>query len=110
MESLKVNTSYSPAFQRKLQLTNVADKILEKKISAMPATVDKNYRQLIRDIVNSDCDVYVSHTKDNGLHAVATKQDSDKILARTYEKEGATPISFIQEVFNMAKEIISSRA
>lgn len=109
MESLKVNTLYSPAFQRKLQLTNVADKILEKKISAMPA-IDKNYRQLIRDIVNSDCDVYVSHTKDNSLHAVATKQDSDKILARTYEKEGATPISFIQEVFNMAKEIISSRA
>ncbi len=110
MESLKVNTSYSPAFQRKLQLTNVADKILEKKISAMPATVDKNYRQLIRDIVNSDCDVYVSHTKDNGLHAVATKQDSDKILAQAYEKEGVTPIAFIQKVFYTAREMISKRA
>lgn len=109
MESLKVNTSYSPAFQRKLQLTNVADKILEKKISAMPA-IDKNYRQLIRDIVNSDYDVYVSHTKDNSLHAVATKQDSDKILAQAYEKEGVTPIAFIQKVFYTAREMISKRA
>lgn len=103
----------SPVFGVKLVLSNAANEMLEGKITKYSlrhgAKVGEAYNKLIKDIVNSDYDVFVSCSNENKLFAKVTKHDKKEILSQTTEIEGKapgeyTPFDFIITAFNNAKE------
>ncbi len=106
MKVLRIDNSQT--FGGKLVLSNTANEILEKKINKLPAKSKSEasiaYNKLIRNIVNSDYDAYVTSSQDNKLVAKVTKRDKNEILSSDVEQKiHKSPIDFLKNAFYTAK-------
>lgn len=106
-----VNTN-SPSFHGKLELTRIADDALNNSISALSSKnrdkVLENYDSLIRSIINSDFDVFVSKDAKNRLVANVTRHNEKETIASVTDRNPvlkmfSNPVKFIEKAFNTAK-------
>lgn len=106
-----VNTNI-PSFRGKLELTRIADEAINNSISALNGKnrdkVLENYDLLIRSIINSDFDVFVSKDAKNRLTANVTRHNENQTIATSTDtlpllKMFSNPVKFIEKAFNAAK-------
>lgn len=115
MQKINHTNNSHPAFGNKFQLTHIADSVLNTRINSMPAKarsrVLNGYDKLIRKIINSDFDVFVSGS-DNRLVAIVSKQGQENPEAAVTSSKSLlfklglkNPVKFIETAFNqLAKE------
>lgn len=110
MDKINFYNQSTPSFGNKLQLTRIADDTINARINKMPASARKRtleqFDKLIRRIVNSDYDVFVTGdkktlvanvAKQSKVETLSTERSTDSVLFKFGLKN---PIEFIETAFN----------
>ncbi len=110
MDKINFYNQSTPSFGNKLQLTRIADDAINARINKMPASARKRtleqFDKLIRRIVNSDYDVFVTGdkktlvanvAKQSKVETLSTERSTDSVLFKFGLK---SPIEFIETAFN----------